>query len=446
MKRICAALFLLLLAQPASAMGISPPEVFAANVFAGIPQTKTIHISRSPDELGELTVTVKAGGDYAGYLTYEPSFSFGANQESVDYSFQIDPKTAAPGSYSIPLTFLLVKKGGSDDSSASGSGMRIVTGIAAKVSFTVTGDQVTGYSFTTLAVSDVETDGHPFVSVGILSTGNVDWKPERATVTFTDQDDPTRVIVVEISGDKFKLVAAGQLTISDLEVFQTLPEGTYVATVQFYDKDIVVGELTSKEFSVYPVGTLLQRGELSDVTVKKNLFEPGERLSLDASFKNVGSLRLSGVLMTEIYREGTYVDVVRGDETEIGVGEEASISQVMSLKDPGSYVLTSYFKYGNKKTMTKDVAVTVQSPVIASAVNSTAGIAALSGGILLAVALVVIKRRGASLAAFLARRKSAVRVPKPPAAPKPVAAPVIVPAAPKPVDVAAVPEDENRRW
>lgn len=447
MKRLCAAVFLLLLAHPANAMGISPPEVFAPNVFDGIPQTKSIHITRNQDEMGELSVNVKASGDYAGYLSYEPSFTFGADQDSVDYSFQINPATAAPGTYTVPLMFLLVKKNEADGTTASGSGMKIVTGVVAKVTFTVSGDKVIEYSFTSISVPEIETDGHPFISVGIYSTGNVDWKPERATVTFTDQDDPAHVVSTEITGEQFKLAAAGQLTISDVEVAQALPEGRYVAVVQFYDKGVVVGELTSKEFNVYPVGTLLQRGDLSDVTVRKNLFEPGERISLDASFKNVGSLRLSGVLMTEIYKEGTYVDVVRGEETQIGVGEETSISQVLTLKDPGSYTLTSYFKYGNKKTVTKDVAVTVQSPAIASSVNSTTGIAVLSGGILLlSAAFVAMRRRRISRAALPASRKPDTRVPSPSAVPKPVSEPVKVPEAAKPVDAPVPPEDANRRW
>lgn len=397
---IMSAVFLLSVSSPALAIGISPPEVNSPNALNGVAQTKYIHISRNPLDVGELMIRVSAKGEYASYLSYEPEILLPADKEFVDYPIDIAPTTAAPGTYSIPVFFIIEKVVEGVD--GEGSGSQIVTGIAAKVSFTVTGERVTGYAFDNLGLDPVESTTLPLLLVGIRNTGNVDWKPERATVSFVDQNDPEHIVSVELAGERFDLVGAGKTTQARIELVDYLPEGVYVATMEFFDGGVSVGIVSSGSFTVYPTGTLSQSGELSGVTTKKDAYEPGERVILSATFKNTGQLRLNGVLMTEVYKDGTYVDLVRGEELQVDASQESSFAQTLTLSDPGSYVLTSYVKFGSKKTVTKDVGITVAVPKAVAVVNSTMGIVALSGIILLAVILFVAFRK---IRAVLAGRK-----------------------------------------
>lgn len=421
----------LLLARPALALGISPPEFDAPMVLNGIAQTQSMVVSRNPAETGELTIQVVPEGEYGRYLVCKNPLVIPADKNSVEYSFDIKPEAASAGSYLVPLTFNLMSRG--VEGSSDGEGSSVMSGVRALVRFTVTNDSVVGFEFLQVVIDDMESVTKPVLSISIRNTGNVDWRPERATVTFTDQNNPARVIVHEISADLFRLVTAANIVDSKIDIPEPLPEGTFAAEIQFYDKGTAVGTITSNAFRVLPEGTLRQSGELLTVTSKKNTFSPGERITLDAAFKNTGDLRLVATLLTEIYKDGTYVDVVRGEDTEVGSGEETTISQILALQDAGSYSLTSHVLYGNKKTVTKDVGVTVVVPQLAAAANSKSGIVAISIGIVLSVILFLVGRN--LLRRFLARRKKLVSVAAKPAV---IEAKKQEPTSPK--------IDSNQRW
>ena len=61
----------------------------------------------------------------------------------------------------------------------------------------------------------------------MTNTGNVDWKPDGATVTFTQEEDPTNVVVASVSADAFTLIPPGETMKQEVGVDQELSEGTY---------------------------------------------------------------------------------------------------------------------------------------------------------------------------------------------------------------------------
>ena len=430
---ILVAVLLLCVARPALALGISPPEIVSDNAFNGVVQTKYVHISRNPLDVGDLRIVVSAKEEYASYLQYEPEVIMPASEDFIDFAIGIAPTTAAPGTYAIPVFFIIEKIPSGD--AAQSTGTEVVTGIALRVKFTVTGDRVTGYTLNNLSLDPVEAEILPVLLVGITNTGNVDWKPTGAKLTFSDQNDPDHVVAFDLAGDRFEVVPAGQTSQTRIELKDYLSEGDYVATMDVYDGDLMVGTLVSNPFTVYPNGTLSQSGELSEVTAKKAVYAPGERVMLSATFRNTGQLGLTGVLMTEVYKNGTYVDLVRGEELRVDPSQESSFAQDLTLNDPGAYTLTSYVKFGSKKTVTKDVDIAVEVPVVVAAVNSTQGIGALSGIILLLVILFVLRRR--ILALFARRERKTENAPAVSAVPSPTVAPTEPP---------APTTDENARW
>ncbi len=394
-------------ALPAMAIGISPPEVVSPNALNGVPQTKSIRVSRNPLDTGDLHITVSAKGEYAQYLSYEPEFVIPDGDISYDYAFDVAPTTAAPGTYVIPLFFILETP--TEKVAFEAAGSTITTGVAARVLISVTGESVVGFEFTRLEFDPLESDVLPALVIGIQNVGNIDWKPERMELTVIDQNDPEHTIAFLVDGESFALAGAGKVTDSRIVLKESIPEGTYVAHAEFFDNGVAVGILKSIPFTVYPKGTLSQSAELISVSSKKTSYLPGENVLLSAVLKNTGQTRINGVLMTEIFKDGAYVDIARGEELEVGVSQETSFSQTVTLKDLGSYVLTSHVKFGNQKTLAKDVVVTVEVPKIVEAANTTSGIAALSGAILSAVAVFVAFRKIRSKLA--ARRKKSVATP-----------------------------------
>lgn len=421
-------------AKEALALGMSPPEIVSANALNGVPQTKSIRISRNPLDVGELLIKVSAKGEYAQYLTYEPEFVIPAGVDSYVYSFDIAPTTAAPGDYRIPLFFLLEIPPAPGSES---SGSSIATGLAATVKITVTGERVVGYEFTGMEFDPLEAEMIPRLSVRISNVGNVDWKPERMSLSITDKNDPAHVISHEVGGDKMALAGAGKNATSVIELPKPIPEGEYVAVAEFFDLGVSVGTLTSNPFTVYPVGTLQQSGELVSVTSRKTLFVPGERILLGATFKNTGQTLLKGTMFTEVFKDGTYVDIVRGDELDVSPSQETSFAQAVTLDEPGSYALASYVKFGSQKSAIKDVSVTVEAPKIVAAANSKTSVAMLSGGVILAAGLFAAFRRFRRSRAQRSAPSVSSSVAPAPVAPTPVAP---TPVAPAPV------QDQDARW
>lgn len=415
------------------AISISPPEIDAPNVLRGVAQEKTIRVGRLPTEIGDLTILVSARGDYASYLEFAPSFIIPDGSDAVEFPFQINGDSAAAGTYLVPLTFSLVPESSSTSGTAT---VGVLAGATAMINFTVSGETVEGFSLLGVNVSDTESDDYPYASFTFANTGNVDWRPERIDVTFTNTLDPSSTVTASLDGADFALVGPGETADAVVEIPQALLEGTYTMSADVITRGANGGSGASQQFSVFAPGTLKQSAKLLDVTAKKSTYEFGEKILLDATLLNDGQVPFTGTLMTEVYRDGEYIDVVSSEEVTVSMNEEADLSQVINVGEGGAYTLTSYVKYANRKTDSFDVDVVVEAGLgPLSFLNSPIGLGALVAIILLAVGFVVWRRRAShramsSRAAFVNPSQSSM--PTPPGAP----------AAQLPV----APEDEPRRW
>jgi len=392
------ALFFNTAASSALAIGASPPTIEASSVLrGGAPQEQSIRISRGVNDVGDLNIVVSVRGDYASYIKFEPSFIIPAEKEAIEYTFQIDPQSASSGSYQVPITFSLIPAPVVGEE--GGALVAILAGVTAMINFTVTGEQVIGYSFLSLGANDTEVDDGVFLTFSIANTGNVDWKPSRIDLVFTDKNNPESVITSSVNMEDVRLIGPGKTSQQMVYVSQNLSEGSYIVTGLFFDAEgKQVGELTSQAFSVLPSGALLQEAELTSVSLAKESFSPEEKIPLKAVVKNIGQVPFEVVFMTEIYRDGEYIDLIRGEEMFLVVGEELEFSHILNALEAGEYTLTSYAKFSNRKTDSFEMEIKVLNGGVLGFFNTPLGIALFSAAILLVVAGFVTWRRKKSKA------------------------------------------------
>lgn len=363
------------------AIGISPPTIEAPTVLRDIRQTKNIRISRSPSDLNDVVVRVEKSGEYAHYLDAPEEITIPKGQTSVNYSFDIYPVGAATGDYEVKLTFKVDPNVQSaQDDNGLNARVSIITGAAAMVRFTVSGEEVIAYEINEISGSETEIGLPAYIKLYISNLGNVEWKPDSIDLAFTDVNDSTNVVTTSLKGEEIPVISPGDAGgVISLEIPVVLLEGDYKVSAKLYYKDEMVGELVSKPFSVYAAGTLQQMGELTSLEINKTVYTLGEKIRLNAIFKNIGNLPIKGVLNTDVNFGVDFLDMVRGEELSVGIGKEVIFSEIIELDKPGDYTLSSYVKFGNKKTEAKTVSLSVVSPKneTLSFFNSKIGLIAL---------------------------------------------------------------------
>ena len=70
-------------------------------------------------------------------------------------------------------------------------------------------------------------------------------------------------------------------------------------------------------------------------------------------------MTVEGVLITEIYKGDTLVDMLRTPTLDVDRHAEASFDQVTTLLTAGDYSFHAYVQYGNRKSAVKTVDLTV---------------------------------------------------------------------------------------
>ena len=345
---------------PAYALGLSPPVIIIPSILRGSQQHKSVTISRAPNDVGDLTIEVVPEGTYGNFIKAPTAtFLMPAAQTSMKYDFLVDPGSAQDGDYRVEVSFL---KGLSTESMKNRTGSVVKTGVTAVLKVTVGGAQNVSYSFDNIQGQDTETALDTTVSYIIKNTGNVDWRPEKIHFSFLAKSDKQEVGSFDLVGDKIPVVFAGednkQITST---LSPTLPVGEYYVKATFFDKGKSVGELTSRNpFHVYPEGTLKQSGEITSITTNQTSYVTGDKILLTTVFKNTGAIPVKATFFANEYKDGKFVDLIRGKEYRLGLGENVTMSQVLSVHDAGTYRLDGYVEFGSRKTDIKSVTFTMK--------------------------------------------------------------------------------------
>ncbi len=431
------------------AIGGSPAVIYEPIVLRGVAKSVHVNIGRAPNEKGDLHIDVMSFGEAGKYLKFEPKLIIPADKISVVFPFSIDGASAPIGSYKAILTFSLNPI--VSETPVGIAYLAVTTGVSIIVNYTVSGDQVVSYTLERVIVADTETNLYPLATFIMTNTGNVDWKPDSANITFINQEDGSQTASSIIDKDQFSLIPPGKHDAQRVEIQKNLPEGKYKMTADIIFGGVSVGTMLSEQFSVFAPGTLKQSGQLLSSTIKKTVFNAGESIPVTGSFKNDGQISVKGIYGVEVYRDGTYEDLVLSDEIVINIGETTEVTVVIRPKGTGNYTLTTYFKYANRKSNIIEVALTVTGGPLAF-LNSPITLGVIISGILLIIGIILVRRRKKSIKLVVPKAPTyvpAAPVTAPKVKPVPIVKPTRIPVQPKtetPVASSTPRKQPRRRW
>ena len=350
---------------PAYALGLSPPVITIPSILRGNPQHKSVTISRAPSDVGDLTIEVVPEGTFGNFIKTSDgkpvdgvTFPMMAGVNTAKYDFLVDPGKAQDGKYNVEVSFL---KGLSAEALAHKTGSIVKTGVTAVLKVTVGGDQKVSYAFDRVSGQDTETGNDTTVTYIIKNTGNVDWRPEKIHFSFLNKSDMTEAATADLSGDQIPMVYAGEddKQLSSI-VSPSLPVGEYFVKATFFDKGQQVGELTSRNpFNVYPEGTLKQAGEIVSMETNQTSYVTGDKILLDTVFHNTGAIPVQATFYANEYKDGKFVDLIKGKEYRLGLDESVTMEEVLDVHDAGKYKLDGYVEFGSRKTDIKSVEFTM---------------------------------------------------------------------------------------
>ena len=204
-----------------------------------------------------------------------------------------------------------------------------------------------------IVVRDTEVDIPLGIEVGFKNTGNVVATPEITAVISRDG-----TVIDTISEAKTPVSP----TITERIVVhwpnEGLAAGTYQVDVTVSLRDAILAE-EGRTFEILPLGSLTRQGELTDLDYEGAL-TVGRPIKITGLFKNSGSIATRARLSGEVYRGGSLVDVISGDEMTVQVFSENPLTAYYTPKEPGEYTMKTCAVFEGKTTDSKDMVFTIQ--------------------------------------------------------------------------------------
>lgn len=204
-----------------------------------------------------------------------------------------------------------------------------------------------------IVVRDTEVDIPLGIEVGFKNTGNVVATPAITAVISRDG-----TVIDTISEAKTPVSP----TITERIVVhwpnEGLAAGTYQVDVTVSLRDAILAE-EGRTFEILPLGSLTRQGELTDLGYEGAL-TVGRPIKITGLFKNSGSIATRARLSGEVYRGGSLVDVISGDEMTIQVFSENPLTAYYTPKEPGEYTMKTCAVFEGKTTDSKDMVFTIQ--------------------------------------------------------------------------------------
>jgi len=204
-----------------------------------------------------------------------------------------------------------------------------------------------------IVVRDTEVDIPLGIEVGFKNTGNVVATPAITAVISRDG-----TVIDTISEAKTPVSP----TITERIVVhwpnEGLAAGTYQVDVTVSLRDAILAE-EGRTFEILPLGSLTRQGELTDLGYEGAL-TVGKPIKITGLFKNSGSIATRARLSGEVYRGGSLVDVISGDEMTVQVFSENPLTAYYTPKESGEYTMKTCAVFEGKTTDSKDMVFTVQ--------------------------------------------------------------------------------------
>ena len=342
--------------QPVSAAGIAvgPSSLTIENGLRGGSFERSLTVFNPSDTGFEVVLrTEGSAGDWIRFSTID-------NDEEIETIYvpengQIPvlmrvtvPDDAANGRYTATIVVETVP----GEEIPGSVGMILQAKSALEI--TVTDVEKISGEVTSIVVRDTEVDVPLGIEVGFKNTGNVVVTPEITavisrdgsvidTVTWAEtsvRPGTTEQIVVRWPNDGF-------------------PTGTCQANVMVSLRGEVLAD-ENRTFEILPLGSLTRQGELTDLNYDGALVV-GKPIKITGLFKNSGSIATRVKLSGEVYRGGSLVDVITGDEMTVLVFSEDALTAYYTPTEPGEYTVKTCALFEGKTTDAKDISFTVQS-------------------------------------------------------------------------------------
>ncbi len=334
---------------PVLAIGISPAVTLVENIpqNAAIPQQ--IIISRgNPSQTQRAKIVIE--GSVANYIekTDGDSIELPQGKQMAPYTFTIKPGTLGEGTYEATITVYLAP---SEKEPSQTSGAALVAGAQGKIRFSVTSSAVENYEIKNALMQETEEEQNVGFTYLLLNNGNVDSRPFKIELTFTDERDPTNIVQESLSGEAFPFVKAFSQGSASLQTKTTLKQGLYSAKFVFFNKQGgVIFTQERMRFQVWPRGSLAQKGELQSFTADKSIYQPGEQVKLSGVFKNTGEVGLSASLIVEIFYKQTRLDLLKKGPVFVPINTSAAMETFFRVQDRGPYTAKASVEFGPHKT------------------------------------------------------------------------------------------------
>ena len=352
---VAVALAAAIVCQPVSAAGIAvgPSSQTIENALRGGSFERSLTIF-NPSDMG-FDVVLKTEGSAKDWIKFS----------AIDGSEEIQ-KVYAPKKGQIPV-LLRVKV---PDDVANGrytakvvvetvpgekvpGSVGMVLQATSALEITVTDVERVSGEVMSIVVRDTEVDIPLGVEVGFKNTGNVVVTPEITAVISRDG-----TVIDTISEAKTPVRPTFTERIVVHWPNEGLAAGTYQADVTVSLRGAVLTE-EGRTFAILPLGSLTRQGELTDLGYEGAL-TVGKPIKITGLFKNSGSIATRARLSGEVYRGGSLVDVISGDEMTVLVFSENPLTAYYTPKESGEYTMKTCAVFEGKTTDSKDMVFTVQ--------------------------------------------------------------------------------------
>jgi len=348
-------LMAMIVCQPVSAAGIAigPSSLTIEDALRGGSFERTLTIFNPSDVGFDIVLTTE--GSAADWIRFTPLDSneeiqqvYGPEKSRTPVLMRVKvPGDAANGNYTA--TVIVETVPGEKIPGSVGMILRATS----VLDISVTDVESASGEVTSIVVRDTEVDVPLGIEVGFKNTGNVVVNPEITAVISRDGSvlDTVSWVETPVHPD-----------ITEPILVHWPNEGTPAGTCQVNVTVSLRGAVLADEgrtFEILPLGSLTRQGELTDLRYDGELMV-GKPVKVSGLFKNSGAIATRAKLSGEVYRSGSLLDVISGDEMTVLVFSEDLLTAYYTPREAGEYTMKTCAVFEGKTTESKDLVFTVQ--------------------------------------------------------------------------------------
>lgn len=352
---LSAILFLGMLCLPSSnaeaSVGISPVEYNYDFLLPNQLVTDVVYFTRkeaTPNE--KFIVSADGEGSEAIKFLDGEEITLPGGEHTSRYRFGINTGSLPEGTYEPRLHIHEV----SPDTESSGAGLVTLSGAKAIVRFTVVNNEIEKCSVDAAKFGIAE-EGSPLpFEYRVVNGGNVDTRPKRIELTLRDKFDPNNIERITLDADELEVAPPFTKNFYNIEIENERQSSVYDARAIFFCDENKASYILNQEVEIFEEGTFEQIGNLLDFDTDKEEYLENELVSINAKFKNEGSIAYKAELNIEIYENDQKVEVIKSEPVRVRAGEEIEFNETYRPPKSGDYSARGFVEFGSNQTDQKE--------------------------------------------------------------------------------------------